>query len=338
MIRNNYGVTIIEFIVSVALIAMFLPALLMVFISYYQQVPVQTQQLQAISYLKDEEEKLKVVDQNSFSNIIPSNVTLSNNSVTNYHINASGSGANSTWVLASGSETINSNFTRKIAFYSIYRSGITGAITNGPEALSSTPAVVDDTQTTKRSVKAVVTVSWTQPFATSVSDTMYLTRYLGNNSYMQTSGDFNANGSGGNCIDLSSNKISLSGNAGCNSTSTNAQRTYTSNSFDLGALSTINNLTWTSDASDMNNTASFFSFQLSVSDDNSTWIGPIGPDGTNGTYFTFTAAPSSTAGFSSIPLAAGGNQFIYHRYFKYTVLLDTSTNSSITSVNLNYTQ
>lgn len=91
----------------------------------------------------------------------------------------SGLDSSKVWSLASGAETIN-GLTRQIEISNVERDSAGNIVTSGGTLDPSTKKVGS-------------TVSWTTPVASKVESTMYLSRYLGNTSWQQTTfGHFNA--------------------------------------------------------------------------------------------------------------------------------------------------
>ncbi|HJQ08394.1 MAG TPA: hypothetical protein VJ836_02820 [Candidatus Saccharimonadales bacterium] len=85
----------------------------------------------------------------------------------------------STWSLTAGTQTIG-NFTRQVVISDAQRSATGAIVASGGTVDSSTKRVV-------------TTVSWTQPFAATVSNETYYQRYLNNAAWSQTTqAEFNA--------------------------------------------------------------------------------------------------------------------------------------------------
>ena len=85
-----------------------------------------------------------------------------------YHPAVSGS----TWSLVSGTETI-AGLTRSITISSVQRNASGAIVTTGGSVDPSTK-------------KVDVIVSWTQPRSSSITASLYLTRYLDNGAFIQT--------------------------------------------------------------------------------------------------------------------------------------------------------
>jgi type II secretory pathway pseudopilin PulG len=153
------GQSIVEFIIAVGLASIFLPALLTGLVASREGKAQQTQRLEATTLLKEAEEAVRIARENNWSSV-------SSNGI--YHPVISGN----TWNLASGDETIN-GYIRQIVISDVRR--------DGSEAVVSTGGTVDPS--TK---KIVTTVSWNTPFSSSVDSTMYLTRFLSNTTFVET--------------------------------------------------------------------------------------------------------------------------------------------------------
>lgn len=163
--KSNTGQSLVELLLVIGLMGVFLPALLTGLLVSRDGKAQQTQRLQAVTLLKEGEEVVRSVREKGWN-------SFSINGT--YHPAASGSA----WSLVPGEETIH-GFTRKIVISDVFRDA------NG---IASDSGTIDPS--TK---KAITTVSWTSPIAASVQATTFLTRYLNNTSFTQTTqADFNA--------------------------------------------------------------------------------------------------------------------------------------------------
>ncbi len=170
---NSKGQTLIELLITIALAAIIIPALLVGFSVARSGRAQQDQRLQATTYLKEAQEAVRVVGQNGWTN-------LANGT---YRPEVSGS----TWALVSGAETINSNFTRQIVISDVFRDLVGAIATTGGTLDPSTK-------------KIIISVSWNTPLVSSVSATSYLTRYK-NSAYLETTvADFNVGTKSGTTI------------------------------------------------------------------------------------------------------------------------------------------
>lgn len=328
--KNNKGESLIEILVVIVMLGIFLPALLGLFVIFYKGIPIQSERIQALGYLKEEEEALRSLYNSSWSD----------NTGTYYASSESGN-----WVLTSGTETL-SQFSRSVLLSHALRD------TNG-NIVSSSGA------TDWSTIKAVITVSWTSPINSSVSSTLYFTKIFNNDSKIQSNTDFTASDAvKGSCVDTSvdgggNHVIKYNGALGGCDGSVVANRTFTSgvfsplidNSSNPVTIS-LNNMTWITNPSQSTN----FSFQIascnqSVSSDCNWGTAPydyVGYDGTISTSFSYvpptTPTPTSPVeflgNFSSI-VTVDGNHF-YGKYFRYKIITTQGSSDTLTSVNMNY--
>ena len=156
------GQSLIELLLTIALVSIFFPALLTGFASTRNNRAVKDQRQLATAYLNEAQEAIRVVRANGWSNL----------SLGTYHPIVSGS----TWILTSGSELIDSNFTRQITIEDIKRDSNGNISQNG---------------TLDPSTKLItISVSWNLPFPNSVSAASYLTRHDSNIHTDTTIADF----------------------------------------------------------------------------------------------------------------------------------------------------
>jgi len=153
------GQTLVELLIAIGLMAIIIPALLVGLMTARSGKPQQKQRLQAIALVKEAEESLRNVRENGW-------VTFAVNGT--YHPLVSGS----SWALASGIETIG-DFTRQIVISDAYRDENGNLVTTGGTMDPSTK-------------KVDITVSWGLPFLSSLTVSSYMTRYLDNLSFTQT--------------------------------------------------------------------------------------------------------------------------------------------------------
>lgn len=157
--KTGKGQLLIELVVAMGLMAIFLPALLVGIVATRDGRAQQNQRLQAISLVKEMEEAARSIRENGWS-AFASNGT--------YHPEIVGS----SWTLVSNSITEN-GFTKSILVEDVYRDSA-GAIT-------ATGGTLD--LSTK---KITTTVSWGMPISSEVRSVTYLTRYLENAAYVET--------------------------------------------------------------------------------------------------------------------------------------------------------
>ena len=146
------GQSLIELLLTIALVSIFFPALLTGFVSTRNNRVVRDQRQLATAYLNEAQEAVRVIRANDWSNL----------SAGTYHPIVSGS----TWILANGSELIDGNFTRQIAIEDVKRDS-SGNIAQDGTLDPSTKLII-------------ISVSWNSPFPNSVSGKSYLTRHNNN--------------------------------------------------------------------------------------------------------------------------------------------------------------
>ncbi|MBI2031303.1 MAG: hypothetical protein HYT08_01680 [Candidatus Levybacteria bacterium] len=162
------GQFIIELLITIGLTSMILPAILTGFFAVRSGSINQDQKIQAISYLKEAAEAVRIVRDADWAQIATNGT---------FHPVVSGS----SWSLVSGSETLSPyNLTRQIVISDTYRDSNGAIVTSGGTQDPSTK-------------KITITVSWNNPLLSSVESIMYLTRYHENASFIQSSEtDFNS--------------------------------------------------------------------------------------------------------------------------------------------------
>lgn len=165
--KSKTGQSLVELVVVMGLSAILIPVVFAGFITAQEGKPQQQQRAQAVGLVHETEEALRSIRERDWT-LVASTGT--------YHPIVSGG----SWALAAGNENIN-GFTRSIVISDVFRND-QGVI------------VVPSGGTRDPSTKAVtVTVSWSTPRSSFVSSTGYLTRYLDNLTFVQTTdADFNA--------------------------------------------------------------------------------------------------------------------------------------------------
>ncbi len=157
--KFKLGQSLIELLIIIGIAAIILPALITGLITSRDGKAQQIQRTDATAHLREIVEAVRNVRESGWTNIATNGT---------FHPVLSGS----QWTLASGSEDIN-NYTRQIVVSDVYRDA-NGAITQIGGTLDLS---------TK---KIVATVSWITPLPSSVSTTLYLTRYLENTAHLET--------------------------------------------------------------------------------------------------------------------------------------------------------
>jgi hypothetical protein len=162
--KNQSGQMLVELVMAIGIAAIILPALLTGLVASRQGKPQQQQNLQATELFKETINAIKQIRDNSWA-------TFSVNGT--YHPVISGNA----WTFASGATTVN-GFTQQVVISDVNRNSSGAIVTSGGTLDPSTK-------------KAVITISWTKPYASSLSSTMYYTR-ITNFTYTETTTtDFN---------------------------------------------------------------------------------------------------------------------------------------------------
>lgn len=149
---NCKGETLIELVLAMGLAALIFPALLGAFMSTREGKAQENVRMQAVALLKETEQAVKSVRSNGWNTFI--NVTMDSP----YHPLI----ASSKWSLASGTQTSN-GLTQSVVISNVSRNS------NGDIVMSGG---TDDPSTKK----VTITISWTQPFTSSITSTTYYTR------------------------------------------------------------------------------------------------------------------------------------------------------------------
>jgi type II secretory pathway pseudopilin PulG len=166
-ISRNAGVSLVELLLAIAIAGLVLPAIVSGFISSRQGLVQQSQRERAVSYFREAQEAVRSVREAGWTAFAVNGT---------YHPYVQ-SGA---WKLGSGSETIG-EYTRSVIISNVSRDSAGAIVTTGGTNDPSTK-------------KVTITVGWDVPYSSSLSSTLYLTRYLNNLSFIQTTtADFAAN-------------------------------------------------------------------------------------------------------------------------------------------------
>jgi type II secretory pathway pseudopilin PulG len=277
---NNIGATLVEVLVAIALLGIMTPALTTAFVTSYNSRPSSDQKLIATNILKKLSTVVRNVRENSWSNISVNGT---------YHPSASGN----SWALVTNAETVN-GFTDQIVISDIQRDSGGNIVSTGGTVDPSTKLFTNS-------------VSWTRPNSSSVSNTIYLTRWQNASSWTQTT---NSDFSSDNLVNVTVTNF-FGGEAQLSNGQTSG--TLTSSTFDAGSNVGFSSLLFNSS----NPTGSDLKIQIATNNDNSTW-NYVGPDGTNSSFYSSSGV---------IPL----NQ-VSGRYFRYIATL-TTTNSTYPSLN-----
>lgn len=170
----NKGQSLIEILIVMALMAMLLPVLLGALITSREGRPQQIKRAVAAQKLQETKEALRSIREAGWSNI-QTNGT--------YHLTTDGT----SWSLAPNAET-QDRITTQVVISSVYR--------------DSSNAIVSSGGTLDPSTKQVeITISWNEPIPDSIETTLYMTRYLDNATYIQTTeADFNTGDHNGTAV------------------------------------------------------------------------------------------------------------------------------------------
>ncbi len=186
-IHDRRGVSLIELLLAVGLAALVLPAVLTGFVTSRQGKVQEQSRSEASIWLTETTESVRSVRERGWTSFAVNGT---------YHPVI----ANGQWTLASGSQSAG-GYTRSVEISDVMRDDNGVIVTSGGTIDPSTK-------------QAVITVSWTNPYASSVSSSLFLTRYLENLTYDQTSlSDFDggtkiqvdSNGTNGGQLQLSAN-------------------------------------------------------------------------------------------------------------------------------------
>lgn len=165
-LKIEKGQMLVELLLTMGLAAIIFPALLTGFIASREGKPNQKQRMQAITLLKETEQAVASIRDMGWNRI-------ATYSAIPLHPVVNGSA----WGVSLGAETIN-GLTRQFVVGSVYRD------TNGNIVLSGGS---DDASTKK----ITITVSWSQPFVSSISSVMFITRTENTIQFQTTRSDFN---------------------------------------------------------------------------------------------------------------------------------------------------
>ncbi len=170
----NLGQSLVEILIVIGLMAILIPALFTGLYASREGKAQDAQRSEALAYLKETVEAIRTFRENGWSN-------FSGNGT--FHPQVSGT----SWTLVAGPESIN-GFTRSVVINDVNRDSSGSIVTTGGTFDPSTK-------------KVVVTVSWGSLSSSQVSETLYLTRYLDNDAYVQTTqADFDAGTKSGTTV------------------------------------------------------------------------------------------------------------------------------------------
>jgi len=173
-LKLQVGQSLVEIVLVIGLSTIILPALLTGLVSSRQGKAQQAQRTQAVYLLNETVDAVRSVREKGWTSFAVNGI---------FHSAISGS----SWILATGSATVN-GLTQTISVGDINRATSGAIVTNGGSLDPS-------------SKKVDVAISWGQPYLSTASATLFITRYLENNSFIQTSvSDFNVGTKSGTTI------------------------------------------------------------------------------------------------------------------------------------------
>ena len=175
---NQQGQSLVELLVTIGIAAILMPAFLVGFSATRQGRAQQGERLQAITYLKEAAEAVRIIRDNGWSNFETAGDYCPQPVL-----------GGTTWELKSFPQGTScdipaAGFTRKITINSVYRNNTTHAI--DPNGSSGSTTIDPSTKS------ITISVGWSAPIASEVSQVMYVTRH-DNLSYLDTNlADFTA--------------------------------------------------------------------------------------------------------------------------------------------------
>ncbi len=158
LLKNKTGSILVEVVVAVGLTAVLIPSIINGLITSYQGEPQQAQRLKALTLARESYETIRIVREAGWD-MFAINGT--------YHL----ARLDQSWQLVDGVENID-GFNRSVVIEDAYRDSQGDLVDSG---------------TLDPSVKKVtVNVCWTRPLPSQVEFPIYMTRYLDNLSYLET--------------------------------------------------------------------------------------------------------------------------------------------------------
>src|SRR3989344_2060670 len=158
--KNKIGQSLIELLLTIGLASILLPALITGLVASREGKAQQGQRTKATAILRETQEAVRSIRNRGWENI-ETNGT--------YHTIIT----SNQWELAAGSGAV-SDFTQSIVITNINRNS-TGSVVPTPTG-STDPS----------SKKIDITVSWSSPYASSITSSFYLTRWRDNLPYIET--------------------------------------------------------------------------------------------------------------------------------------------------------
>jgi type II secretory pathway pseudopilin PulG len=160
--KQEKGQSLVELLIVIGLCAVLLPVLITGLISSRSGKAQAKERVEALTLLKEAEESVRSIREKDWDNLAPIAADL--------HTERDGTG----WKFADAAEVMG-NFTRKVVLNNVFRDADGNILETG-----------DTDQIDPSTKKATVTVSWSDPIPSSVESTIFLTRYIGNSSFIDT--------------------------------------------------------------------------------------------------------------------------------------------------------
>lgn len=162
------GQLLIEIMIVMGLLAIVLPAILTGLFASRGGKDQQIQRLEALSLLRETHEAVRNVREKGWTSFAVDGT---------YHPIIAG---DNSWSFEPGPITLATGFIQQVVISPVYRNTLSGPIVN-----QSDPGAVLDLSTKK----VDITISWTTPYTSSITSTLYLTRYLENIALTDTTQD-----------------------------------------------------------------------------------------------------------------------------------------------------
>ncbi len=160
-LAKNQGQSLVELLLAIGLAAIILPVLVGSFTTSREGRAQHDNRVEALALMQETQEAVRNIREAGWSNIDKTGT---------FHPAISGT----TWSLESGDEPMSGGFTRSIFIEEVYR--------------DSNGNIVDAAAGTKdpSTKKVTITISWTKPMASSIQSVGYLSRYLDNLTWDET--------------------------------------------------------------------------------------------------------------------------------------------------------
>jgi type II secretory pathway pseudopilin PulG len=282
------GQSLIEIILVIGLSAIILPALLTGLVSSRQGKAQQFQRTQAVYLLNETADAVRSVREKSWTSIAANGT---------FHPAI----LDTSWILATGSAVVN-DFNQRIVISDVNRDPAGTIVASG--------GTLDPS-----SKKINISISWSQPYASTVSANLYMTRYLSNNSFTQTTtADFTPG-------TLSNTQITAITGGGVTLADNNTEGTFESAIFD--PTFSVSYYRFNANVNQPEQTTIKAQVGVGAPVDGScasTVFNYVGPNGDPDAYFTANVDVIS----GTIPFGTYDNYQNPNRCFKYKFFFDTT--------------